>query len=398
MGGPVSVRTVSVQQRRSVIVRRHHLGGNAQSPEAATRAVLALHAKDPVSVYLSVLARSAGTTLADVAEAMYGRRSLVRWMAMRRTLFLFPREDVPVVQAAVSTPLAQTLRRQLVSRLERNGSEPPVRGDLRGWVHDLEGRVEEALAKRGAATGAELSSDVADLRTVISPKAPSDRPQAVTSPLLTIMSADGRLVRGTPTGPWTSRHHRWEPIERWWSGDMAVPQADEARRVLARRYFARFGPATVDDFQWWTGWSKTTAQQALADLPVHEVDLQGQTGLVLDDDDLDDEPVAPVAALLPALDPTPMGWKRREWLLGVDRHQLFDRAGNIGATLWWDGEVVGSWAVTRTGDIRTAVVADRGTEVEQAIQDAAARLQERLEGAVVTPAARTPLERVLAED
>ena len=352
-------------------------------------------------MYVSVLARSADTTLADVAEAMYARRSLVRWMAMRRTLFLFPREDVPVVQAAVSTPLAQKLRRQLLSRLERNGSEPPVRGDLGEWLQDVEQRVEQALAARGAATGAELSSDVTDLRTIIAPRAPSDRPQAVTSPLLTVMGANGRLVRGSPTGPWTSRHHRWEPVERWWPEGMAVPPEDQARRVLARRYFARFGPATFDDFQWWTGWTKTAVRQALAELTVHEVDLQGETGLVLGDDDLDDlddAPVAPVAALLPALDPTPMGWKRREWLLGVDRHQLFDRAGNIGPTLWWDGEVVGSWAVTRTGDIRTAVVADRGTEAEQAVQDAAARLHRRLDGAVVTPAARTPLERKLAED
>jgi hypothetical protein len=44
-----------------------------------------LHATDPASVYLSVLARSAESTLSDVADAMYARRSLVRWMAMRRT-------------------------------------------------------------------------------------------------------------------------------------------------------------------------------------------------------------------------------------------------------------------------------------------------------------------------
>ena len=61
---------------------------------------------------------------------MYERRSLVRWMAMRRTLFLLPRPDVPVVQAAVSTPLAAMLRRRLISQLKRNGTEPPVDGDI----------------------------------------------------------------------------------------------------------------------------------------------------------------------------------------------------------------------------------------------------------------------------
>ena len=74
---------------------------------------------------------------------MYERRSLVRWMAMRRTLFVFPREDIPTVQAAVSTPLAAMLRRRLISRLQRNGSEPHIEGDIGRWLADLEDRVEQ---------------------------------------------------------------------------------------------------------------------------------------------------------------------------------------------------------------------------------------------------------------
>ena len=144
------MRTISVQERRRTIVRRHHLGGDAETPEAVTQALVALHATDPASVYLSVLARSAGSTLADVSDAMYERRSLVRWMAMRRTLFLLPRTDVPVVQAAVSTPLAAMLRRRLISQLKRNGTEPPVDGDIGRWLADLEERVEQALRARGS--------------------------------------------------------------------------------------------------------------------------------------------------------------------------------------------------------------------------------------------------------
>lgn len=119
------MRTIMVQQRRRAMVRRHHLAGDARSPEAATQAVVALHATDPASVYLSVLARSAASTLSDVADAMYARRSLVRWMAMRRTLFVFAREDIALVAAAVSTPLAETLRRALISRLRRTAATGP---------------------------------------------------------------------------------------------------------------------------------------------------------------------------------------------------------------------------------------------------------------------------------
>nr|WP_246324573.1 winged helix DNA-binding domain-containing protein [Petropleomorpha daqingensis] len=382
------------------MVRRHHLAGAAGTPEEVTRSLVALHATDPASVYLSVLARSAASTLSDVSAALYDRRSLVRWMAMRRTLFVFPREDIPLVQAAVSTPLAAVLRRRLISQLERNGSEPPVDGDPAAWIDELERRVERALSRRGTATGGQLRSDEPALATRIPARAPSERPQLVTTSLLTLMSAAGRLVRGTPTGPWTSRHHRWEPIGQWWPDGLPDVDPIRAQRDLARRWLTRFGPATFEDLQWWTGWTKTTTGQALAQLPIETVDLHGAEGITLTDPD--DEPGSeepePTATLLPALDPTPMGWKSRDWFLGIDSRSLFDRAGNIGPTLWWDGEIIGSWAVTPHGDVRTTVLADRGVAAAQAIERAAATLQHRLQGAVVTPAARTPLERSISEE
>jgi hypothetical protein len=77
------------------------------------------------------------------------------------------------------------------------------------WIADLEDRVERALPRRGSASGAQLASDKPGLTTLILAKAPSDRPQNVTTSLLTLMSAEGRIVRGAPTGAWTSRQHRW---------------------------------------------------------------------------------------------------------------------------------------------------------------------------------------------
>ncbi|WP_326954059.1 winged helix DNA-binding domain-containing protein [Amycolatopsis sp. NBC_01286] len=395
----MTARSISVRQRRHVLVRRHHLGGDAPTPHAVTEALVALHATDAASVYVSVLARSATSTLADVSEAMYERRDLVRWMAMRRTLFLLPRTDVPVVQAAISTPLAAALRRRLISQLQRNGTEPAIDGDLQTWLTTLQDEVEHALRARGSATGAQLAADVPALRTFIPPRAASDRPQNVTSAFLTMLSAGGRIVRGTPTGAWTSRHHRWEPVRNWWPDGMPELPTGQAQQGLARRWLTRFGPATVEDLQWWTGWNKSTTRRALQELPVTDVDLHGRPGIALTDDDFGDvTPVPPVAALLPALDPTPMGWKHRDWFFGIDRHHVFDTSGNIGPTLWWDGEIIGSWAVTAGGEIRTSVVADRGTEARIAIQNAAARLQTQLQGAVIIPAIRTPLERSIGEE
>lgn len=386
-------RTISLEQRRRSVARRHHLGGDATTPEAATRSVLALHATDPASVYVSVLARSHASTIADVAAAMYERRTLVRWMSMRRTLFVYERDDVPMIQAAVSTPLAATLRRQLISRLARSGTVPPIEGDIAAWLMGVEARVEQALATRGSATGAQLSTDVPALRTAITPRAPSDLPQNVTSMLLTIMSAEGRMVRGIPAGAWTTRHHRWQPLAAWWPDGLPAMGLEHAQRELVRRWLERFGPATVDDVEWWTGWTKIAVRSALSALPIEEVDLHGTPGIAIGE--IEDAPAGPGAALLPSLDPTAMGWKRRDWYFDVEPTQVTDRYGNIGPTLWWDGRIVGSWAVAPSGELRTAIVADVGADARAVIAVAAARLESRLEGAVITPAFRTPLERSL---
>ena len=400
----IGLRTVTERQRRRLIWRRHHLAGDAAGPEEAVRAVLALHATDPASVYLSVLARSSTTSLGEVAVAMYERRSLVRWLAMRRTLFLVPFDDVPLIQASASNGVAANLRTRLLNQLERNGTEPPIQGDVATWVDSVAQRVEHALQRRGTATGAQLGEDEPALRTTILARAPSDRPQKLTTSLLTMLSAQGRIVRSTPTGAWTSRHHTWGHAERWWPGGLPTLDTDHAQRELARRWLARFGPATVEDLQWWTGWNKTAVRRALARLPVEEVDLHGMPGIDLHHDashELDEpgeddaDPLG--AALLPALDATAMGWKHRAWYLALDPTAIFDRAGNIGPSVWWDGEIIGSWAVTATGEIRTARLVDRGTQAADAIASAAASLQHRLDGAVVTPSARTPLERSLLE-
>lgn len=384
-----------------MLVSKHHLRGDSDGPEQVTEALVALHATDPATVYLSVLARTAATTIADVASTLYENRTLVRWMAMRRTLFVFPITDVPVIQAAVSTPLAATLRRQLISRLDRNGSEPAIGAPADDWLDIVAADVDAALESAGAATGMQLAAAVPALRTTIRAGSPSEKPQNVTSPLLTVISTAGRMVRGAPTGPWTSRQHFWEPVDHWWPNGLPLSDPAESQVTLARRWLERYGPATVDDLQWWTGWNKTTTRAALSRLPIEDVDLHGVAGIALkldtsalDDDGADDD-TAPTATLLPSLDPTSMGWRHRGWFLSIDPKLIFDTAGNIGPTIWWNGEIIGSWAVAQTGEIRTAIAADRGSDAVHGIERAAERLQRRLEGALVTPAIRTPLERSL---
>jgi hypothetical protein len=170
---------------------------------------------------------------------------------------------------------------------------------------------------------------------------------------------------------------------------------EAARAELARRWLAAFGPAPIADLKWWTGWTAAHVKAALAAIRPAEVDLDGATGLVLPDDL---EPVAkpePYVALLPALDPTPMGWSQRSWYLGSHAPMLFDRSGNVGPTVWSDGRIVGAWAQRADGEIVYRLLEDVGRETAAEVAATAARLGKWIGNVRITPRFRTPLEREL---
>ena len=372
-------------------MRRQLTAGSAVE---AARAVVVLHATDPATVYLSVLARCPGLSVDDVAREMYDERRLVRMLAMRRTLFVVPAELVPVVHAAASLDVAATQRRRLLKMLATLPTEPALPDDLSGWLADVEVGVTRAIERLGVASGAELSSAEPRLRTALLPTTTKayDVRRTITSQVLVLMGAEGRLVRGRPMGAWTSRQHTWEPAAAWWPDGIEPLPPEHARARLVETYLRRFGPATEADVAWWTGWPLTVTRKALA--AVDTVPWAG--GLVCADDVEPTDDPEPAATLLPALDPTPMGWKERGWFLPVAHHELYDPYGNIGPTVWWGGEVIGGWAVRPDGTVATEVVADRGDDARRAVDQAADALAGRLAGTVVVPSFRTPLERRLS--
>jgi hypothetical protein len=91
-----------------------------------------------------------------------------------------------------------------------------------------------------------------------------------------------------------------------------------------------------------------------------------------------------------------MGFKERDWYLGAHREALFDRTGNIGPTVWWDGRIAGGWAQRADGEIAVRMLEDAGAEADAAIAAEVGRLREALGDLRVTPRFRTPLERELA--
>ena len=385
-----AVRTVSVAERRARLAVRHHLAPGARSGSVADAVadLIGLHGTDPASVYLAAWARTSGVDRAEIEDALYAERALVRMLGMRRTVFVVPAALVPVVQSACTDQIAERLRRQLTEVVREAGIAP----DAEAWLKEVGAATVRLLADRGSATGAELARDEPRLRTQI--VAAADNPYGgavnLTTRLLTLLSAEGLIVRGRPRGGWTSTQFTWSAAER-----IEQPAA-AARAELARRWLLAFGPAPASDLQWWTGWNAGQVRQALAALDVAEADLDGAPAVMLAADEPVRAEVRPWPALLPALDPTAMGWRDRAWYVGEHGPALFDRSGNIGPTAWWDGRIVGGWAQRKDGEITLRLLEDAGSEASAALAAEAQRLREWIGAARITPRFRTPLERELA--
>lgn len=377
-----------MRQRRARLGTRHLLAPSAHVDrvEEVADALVAVHATDPATVFLSIAARLRTPGHEPVERALYDDVTLHRLLAMRRTMFVVPADLAPLVHGSTGVTISARERAKLLTYLSEG-----VGWDARRLA-EVQQAVLAALRARGEATAAQLGQDVPALReqVVVAAGKPYETKQNVSSRIIRTLACDGHIRRARPRGSWISSQFRWTTATPW----QEVPLAD-AQAELARRWLASHGPATVADLRWWTGWSLTATRKALAGM--EEVVIDEGTGYVVPGDA---GPVAepePWVALLPGLDSTTMGWRDRDWYLSPAHvPSLFDTTGNAGPTVWCDGRVVGAWAQRADGEIVWSLLEDVGTEAEALIAREAATVAGWLGAVRVRPRFRTPLERELS--
>ncbi|WP_137145242.1 winged helix DNA-binding domain-containing protein [Mycolicibacterium sp. CR10] len=386
------MRSFTVDERRARLARRHHLaaGSPAASIDALTGTLVGLHSTDPTTPYLSAWARIPGCSVADMHAALYDDHTVVKHLAMRRTLWVVRPEDLPSIQSAASDRVAANEHRRLVADAEGAG----VAADGTAWLAAACSAVLDHLGRSGACTARQLREALPELTGTYDP-APGKSwgGEGHLAPrVLTLLSARGDIVRGPNDGGWTTSRPRWVTAGDWLAPADTVA-AETARAQLVRRWLGAFGPATVTDIKWWFGNALGWAREALRDLDAVEIDMDGTPGFVLPGDDEPEAEVPPWCALLPGLDVTTMGWFDRDWYLGPHRGQVFDRNGNAGPTVWVDGRVVGAWRQDADGRVQLVMLENVGRRALKELSARADELTEWLGGVRISPRFPSPASK-----
>src|SRR5690606_38038615 len=122
-------------------------------------------------------------------------RTLVKHLAMRRTLFVFPRDTLPAAQAGASNRVAAAERRRLIADVQKAG----LFEDGETWLDEASAAVLAVLSDGREASSSELRAEIPLLegsypygvgkswegRIQIGPR------------VLTVLSAGGRIVRAS---------------------------------------------------------------------------------------------------------------------------------------------------------------------------------------------------------
>jgi DNA glycosylase AlkZ-like len=285
-------------------VRARRLERSSLIPRAAadglvevTRNTAGVHAQVQASAELQLAARVEGITRADVQEALWDRRTLVKAWTVRGTLHLHPAGELALWLAARRA--VSPAESGLEEWRDPNGVVHPALGP--DEVQAIRQAVWDALDGR-CLTREELSTEV------VKRVGPRPRERLLSGFAFFL----GELCQGPPQGSKVTfaRPDQW--IEGWREVD---PQ--DALLLVCRRFLHAYGPARPADFrEWFSGpaFKTATARELFGRLDLEEIGVEDHRAFVLAGDAVFPEPQATVR-LLPEYDVYVMGFRQREHLV-----------------------------------------------------------------------------------
>jgi hypothetical protein len=311
------------------VLKKQHLADDSKKRDVVQIAkdIGGLHGTSATGPYLSVFSRSRSFRKDDLSDEISKRKSLARIRYVRNTIYILPKDFIPVAYAATSQ-MAEVTSERFSKQL---GITPTQ------YVR-IANKIQKVLRGRGLTTR--------EIRKKL-------RTAANIAPIVNLMCDRGLLVRSLPREGWKSTQHSYFLFDDYYPDlDLKAYDEKEARKKIILQYLLSFGPVSEQDIVWWTGFPKSQVQDIVQELgdEVSRVDIPelGDNYLVHSSEKGSLRSVQasehPNINVLPSLDPYLMGYKNRERYLHPKHYKMvFDRSGNATSTILVDGRIVGIW-------------------------------------------------------
>ena len=321
--------TIDLNSVNRFLLHKQHLSDESETEDIVqiTGDIYGLHATNPTTPYVSLFARARDFTRDKLDAELYVKRTLGKIRCVRTTVHVLPKETIPIAFAAT-----------------RGIVEPNSQGFLqytgvtKRQYEETSKAILEILRGKGMST-LELKKHLGGKLSI--------------SPIVNLMCDQGLLMRGSSGRGWKSNTHTYYLFGDYFPGmDLNAVDPAQARETTVRQYLAAYGPATVKDISWWSGFTMTEVRRILQTLAreTAEVEIPELKGthvmLAADVAAMEDfrPSEQPVVNLLPPLDPYLQGYKERERYLDNQHYNLvFDRSGNSTSTILVEGRVAGVW-------------------------------------------------------
>jgi len=280
---------------------------------------------------LGMRARSTGLDAGTVNRALNHDRSIVRTWLMRGTLHVVAAEDVRWLLHLLGPVFAQAAARR--------HAQLALDDDLkfRGVA-----AIRTILGDTGPLTRYELVDRLRKRRVVLDAK--------TQAPIHLIALAG--LLGVVCLGPDRNGEATYVLLDDW-VAKARTPAREMALAELARRYFAAFGPATVDDVSAWSGLPMSEVRSGIAGARANlaEVSVQGKPGFVLKQRlALRVPSVRTDVRLLPAFDTYFLGYRRRGLAVSPALQRRLQRGGGwLHPAVVVNGRAMAAWSLRRSG-------------------------------------------------
>ena len=280
------------------------------------------------------------------------RRSVVKHLAMRRTLWVVRADDLRADSARRQRPG----RRQRAAPTRRRRPEGRRGAGRRRWLDRACAAVLRYLAENGPASASRDARGAAGAARELRPRAREamGRRNALSAKGIHGACRCAATSCADPTtAAWTVSRPRWATSQTGWRGPDAMP-ADKARAELVRRWLRASGrPRSGHQVVVRHNADRRRARRCTISARSRSTST-APPGSCCPTIWTPSRMSSRGARLLPGLDVTTMGWADRDWYLGAHRASVFDPNGNAGPTAWWNGRIVGGWYQDADGRVRGA--------------------------------------------